>query len=63
MSDAVDFIHADRHEKLLKIDTKIFWFVYSSIPKVSKIASLQCLYNISKKKLDFLDTDKHQSFL
>ena len=38
-----------------------------SIPKVPKIASLQCLYNISKKKLedevDFLHADKHKSFL
>ena len=38
-----------------------------SIPKVPKIASLQCLYNISKKKLedevDFLHADKHKSFI
>ena len=51
MSDVVDFLHADKYESLLKIDTKIFWWVRSTIPKVSKIASLQCLYNISKKKL------------
>ena len=49
MSDADD-LHADKHESLLQIDTKIFWWVWSSIPKVPKIASLQCLYNISKKK-------------
>ena len=36
---------------MLKIDTKIFWWVWLSIPKVPKIASLQCIYNISKKKL------------
>ena len=29
-----------------------FWWGWSSIPKVPKIASLQCLYNISKKKLE-----------
>ena len=63
MSDAVDFIQVDRHERLLKIDAKIFWCVCSSIPKVSKIESLQCLYNISKNKLDYLDADKHQNFL
>ena len=51
MSDAVDFLHADKHESLLQIDTKIFWWVWSSIPEVPKKASLQCLYNISKKKL------------
>ena len=37
------------------------------MPKVSKIACLQCLYNILKKKLEmklvFLHADKHQSFL
>ena len=36
------------------------------MPKYPKIASLQYLYNIFKKKLDevdFLDADKHQSFL
>ena len=27
-----------------------FWWVWQSIPKVPKIASLQCLYNISRKK-------------
>ena len=41
-----------------------FWWEWSCIPKVSKIGSFQCLYNISKKKkIDFLNTDKHQSFL
>ena len=49
MSDAADFLHADKHESLLKIDTNIFWWVRSSILKVPKIASLKCLYNISKK--------------
>ena len=66
MSDAVDFLHADKHESLLQIDTKIFWWVWSSIPKVPKKASLQCLYNIPKKvrnEVDFFDADKHQSFL
>ena len=51
-SDAVDFLHADKHKSLLQIDTEIFWWVWSSIPKVSKISSLQCLYNIPKKKLE-----------
>ena len=49
VSDVVDFSHADKHESLLKIDTNIFCRVWSSIPNVSKIASLQCLYNISKR--------------
>ena len=66
MSDAVDFLYADKHESLLQIDTKFFWWVWSSIPKVPKKASLQCLYNIPKKvrdEVDFFDADKHQSFL
>ena len=29
-----------------------FWWRWSSIPKVSKVASLQCLYNITKTKLE-----------
>ena len=37
---------------MLQIDTKIFSWLRPSIPKILKIASLQCLYNISKKKLE-----------
>ena len=42
-----------------------FWWGWSSIAKVTKIASLQCLYNTSKKKVDevFFHTNKYQSFL
>ena len=44
-------IHADKHESLLQIDTMIFMEMlkHSQVPK---IASLQCLYNISNKKLE-----------
>ena len=68
MSDAVYFLHSDNHENLLQIDTKIFRWVWSSIPEVPKKASLQCLYNIPKKVRhevdeDFFDAGKHQSFL
>ena len=53
MSDDVDFLHAGKHESLLQIDTMILMgWEWSSIPKVPKIASLQCLYNISKKELE-----------
>ena len=37
-----------------------------ALPKFSKKASLQCLYNIPKKigdEVDFFYVDKHQSFL
>ena len=44
-----------------------FWKKWPSIPKVQKIAKLQCLYNMSKKKLEinliFLHANKHQSSL
>ena len=66
MSDEVDFLHADKHESLLQIDTMVLMGrEWSSIPKVPKIASLQCLYNIPKKvryEVEFFDADK-QSFL
>ena len=53
MSDEVDFLHAGKHESVLQIDTMILMGrEWSSIPKVPKIASLQCLYNISKKELE-----------
>ena len=42
VSDAVDFSHTDKHESLLKIDIKIFLWLWSSIPKV-KIVNFQCL--------------------
>ena len=60
MSDAADFLHADKHESLLKIDTNIFWWVQSSIPKVLKIASLKCLYNISKNVMNGVHFGVHQ---
>ena len=63
MSDAVDFLRADKHEILLQIDSKIFWWVWSSIGEVPIKASLQCLYKIAKKvrdEVDFFDADKHQ---
>ena len=71
MSDAVDFLHADKHESLLQIDTKIFWWLWSNIPKVPKKQSLQCLILLSlnnipknvRDEVDFFDADKHQSFL
>ena len=50
VSHEVDFLHAGTYENLLKL-ILWFWWRWSSISKVPKIASLQCLYNISKKKL------------
>ena len=46
----VEFLPIDKHESLLQIDTMIL-MEWSSIAKVPKIASLECLCNISIKKL------------
>ena len=52
MNDEVDFLHVDKHESFLQVVTMNFDGGLSSILKVPKIASFQCLYNISKKKLE-----------
>ena len=46
------FFNAGEHESFQQIDTIIFDGDGQSIPKVPKIVSLQCLYNISEKKLE-----------
>ena len=38
VSDKIYFLHADKHESLLQIDTLTLIGIYSSIPKVSKFA-------------------------
>ena len=67
MSDAVDFLHADKHESLLQIDTKTFLMGmanHSQSFQNSKFAmSLQYLKEDVRDEADFLDADKHQSFL
>ena len=47
VSNEVGFLCADSYESVIEI-----WHGWASIPKVLVIASLQCLYNISKKKLE-----------
>ena len=47
VNDEVDFLHADKYESFLQIDTLI---VYDDGQE--KIGILQCFYNISKKKLE-----------
>ena len=48
VSDEVDFLHADKHESFLQIDTMIFDGMVKH-SQSSQTASLQCLYNILKK--------------
>ena len=66
MSDAVDFLRADKHESLLQTDTMILMEMvkYSQSPQNSKFAkSLQYLKKEVRDEVDFLHADKHQSFL
>ena len=66
MSDAVDFLHAVKHESLLQIDTIILikMVKYSRSSQNSKFAlSLKYLKGEVRDEVDFLDADKHQSFL
>ena len=66
MSDAVDILHAYKHESLLQIDTMILMEMvkYSQISQNGKFAmSLQCLKNEVRDEADLLHADKHQSFL
>ena len=66
MSDAVDFLHAVKHESLLQIDTIILikMVKYSRSSQNSKFAlSLKYLKVEVRDEVDFLDADKHQSFL
>ena len=49
VSDEVDFLHTDKRESLLQIDTMIVMGMVNH-SQVLKIASLQYLYNNSKKR-------------
>ena len=66
VSDAVDFLHADKLESLLQIDTIILMEMvkYSRSSQNSKFAgSLQYLKKEISDEVDFLHANKHQSFL
>ena len=60
------FLHADKHENLLQIDSKILMGMaeYSQSSQNSNFAmSLQYLKKEVKNEVCFLHADKHQSFL
>ena len=66
LSDEVDFLHADKHENLLQIDSMILigMFKHSQSSQNSEFAiSLQYLRKVVKDEVDFFHADKHQSFL
>ena len=60
------FLHADKHESLLQIDTMILIGIvkHSQSSQNSKFTmSLQYLKKEVRDEVDFLHVDKHQSFL
>ena len=66
VSNEVDFLHVDKHESWLQIDTMILMEMvkHSQSSQNSKFAiSLQYLKNKVKDEVDFLHADKHQSFV
>ena len=50
MSDEIDFLHVDKHESLLQIDTMTLIGIVKHFQS-SQNSKLQRFYNISKKKL------------
>ena len=58
----IDFSHVDKHESSLQINTDI-WLGWSNISRVPKISSLQCLYNISKSKLEQINIKFSYKFI
>ena len=66
MSDEIDFLHADKHESLLQIDTMTLIGIvkHSQSSQNSKFTmSLQYLKKEVRDEVDFWHVDKHQSFL
>ena len=66
VSDEVDFLHADKHESLLQIDTMILTGIvkHSQSFQNSKFAMfLQYIKKEVRGEVDFFLADKHQSFL
>ena len=66
VSDEVDFLHADKYESLLQIDTMILIGIvkHSQSSQNSKFTmSLQYLRKEVRDEVDFLHVDKHHSFL
>ena len=66
LSDEVDFLHVNKHESLLQIDSMVLMGMVklSQSSQHSKLAmSLQYLKKEVKDEVEFLHADKHQSFL
>ena len=66
LSDEIDFLHADKHESLLQIDTMILMGDDQAFPKFPKeqvCMPLQYLRKEVRAEVGFLHADKNQSFL
>ena len=66
LSNEVDFLLADKHESLLRIDSMILmWMVklFQSSQNSKFAMSLQYIKKEVKDQVDILHADKHQSFL
>ena len=66
VSDGVDFLHADKYESLLQIDTMILMGMvkpYQSSQNSKFAMSLQYLKKEFRDEVKFLHAEKHQSFL
>ena len=64
--DEVDFLHADKHESFLQVDTmSLMGMVKRSQSSQNGTfgVSLQYLIKEVRDEIDFLHVDKHQSFL
>ena len=64
MKDEVDFLPADKRQRIPQIDTIVLSVCDQTRPPLlSKITSLQYLKKEVSDEVDFLHADKHESFL
>ena len=64
MSDEVDFLHADKHESLLQIDSVILMGMVKHCQSSQNSEFAISLQYLKKKDgVNFFDADKHQTFL
>ena len=61
MNDKVDFLHADKNEKLLQIDTMI---LMEMVKHFQSSQNSKCTMSVQvRDEVNFLNADKHQSGL
>ena len=62
VSDEVYFLHVDKHENLIQIDTMIWMGIAKHSQSFENNKFVLCLQYL-KKEVDSLRADKHKSFL